>query len=82
MNDVYYKIYQSDRLNGMLTVVCMQWFDEYDYDKDKFFTDEDGYVLEFDSEQEAEEWLNENIKKEMIDPEHRKAKFNREDYLK
>lgn len=82
MNDVYYKIYQSHRLNGLLTVVCMQWFDEYDYDQEKFFTDEDGYVLQFDTEKEAEEWLNENIKPEMIDPEHRKAKYNRKDYLK
>lgn len=82
MSDVYYKIYQSGRLNGLLTVVCMQWFDEYDYDQEKFFTDEDGYVLQFDTEKEAEKWLNENIKQEMIDSEHRKAKFNRKDYLK
>ena len=82
MNDVYYKIYQSSKLNGLLTVVCMQWFDEFDYDQENFFTDEYGYVLEFESEVEAEKWLNENIKAEMIDPEHRRAKFNRSDYLK
>jgi len=82
MNDIYYKIYQSSRLNGMLTVVCMQWFDEYDYDEDKFFTDEDGDVLKFSTEDEAERWLNKNIKPELIDPEHRKVKFNRQDYFK
>lgn len=82
MNEVYYKIYQSSRLNGLLTVVCMQWFDEDDYDQDRFFTDEDGDILQFDTEEEAEEWLSENIRMEMIDPEHRKVKFNRDDYLK
>ncbi|MGD1416490.1 hypothetical protein [Bacillus stercoris] len=79
MSDVYYKIYL---FNEMLTVVCMQWFDEVDYDQDKFFTDEYGYALEFETEEEAERWLNENIKPEMIDPDHRKAKLNREDYFK
>ena len=82
MNDVYYKIYQASNLNGLLTVVCMQWFDEFDYDREKFFTDDDGDILEFDSEIEAEKWLNANIKPEMIDPDHRKTKFNRSDYLK
>ena len=80
LNDVYYKIIQCE--DGVLTVACLQWFDEYDYDQDRFFTDEDGYQLKFDTEEEAEEWLNENIKPELIDPEHRRLKFNRLDYFK
>ncbi len=81
-NDVYYKIYQLTKPNDLLTVVCVQWFDELGYNQDRFFTDEHGHALEFDTEREAEEWLNENIKPEKIDPEHRKVKLNRKDYLK
>lgn len=69
-NDVYYKIYKTPRLDDKLTIVCMQWFDEYDYDQDRFFYDKDGYLLQFDDEEKAITWLNENIKAELIDPEY------------
>lgn len=81
-SDIYYKIYASPRFSGLLTIVCMQWFDEYDYDEDRFFTDEDGHVLEFSAEEEAINWLNENIRVEMIDPEYRRTEVNRSYYLK
>ncbi|MCY8228769.1 hypothetical protein MOC30_14360 [Bacillus spizizenii] len=82
MNDIYYKIYQSSRLNELITVVCMQWFDECDYDKERFLTDEEGNALKFDTEENAKRWLNENVRTEMIDPDYRKIKFSRSRCLK
>ena len=82
-NDVYYRIYES---NGKLTVVCMQWFDEYDYDEDRFMVNHLGYRLKFDYEDEAIDWLNSNVKPELIDEEYlrqvRAPKYNREYWLK
>lgn len=83
MNDVYYRLYQSDRQGWKLTVVCMQDFDESDYHEDRFMTDEDGNRLRFDQEEDAIKWLNENVKAEMIVPEYLLAGgLTREDYLK
>ncbi|TPG68587.1 hypothetical protein EEL31_08695 [Brevibacillus laterosporus] len=62
-----------------LTVVCMQWFDEYDYHEDRFMTDEDGKRLKFHTKERAEEWLNNNVKPDMIDPQY--LKFNRSNFL-
>lgn len=81
MHDVYYRIYQSERIDLKLTVVCMQDFDECDYYEDRFMTDEDGYRLRFDYEEDAIKWLNQNVKPEMIDDDYRRLKFTREDYL-
>lgn len=87
--DVYYKIMKTDE--DLLTVVCLQWFDEYDYDQEDFFTSDDGDQLQFwdfegetyvNGREKAIKWLNENVKLEKIDPRCRKVKFNREDYLK
>jgi len=84
MSDIYYKIYKSERKNWQLVVVCMQWFDEYDYHQDRFMKDEDGEALKFDYENQAIEWLNDNIKLEMIAPEYRRScvSHNDEDYFK
>lgn len=83
MDDVYYRLYQYERLDWKLTVVCMQYFDEGDYHEDRFMTDEDGERLRFDSEEDAIKWLNENVKPEMIDPEYLlSGGFKREEYLK
>lgn len=82
ISDVYYKIYMSERLDWKLTIVCMQHFDEDDYYKERFFTDEKGWVLIFETEKEAQTWLNENVKPEKIDPEYLERKFDRESYLK
>lgn len=80
-DDVYYKIYKV-KDTGQLTVVCMQWFDEYDYKEDLFFTDEDGDHLKFFSEKEAQQWLIDNVHSHLIDPEYRAVYINRNDYLK
>jgi hypothetical protein len=78
MSDVYYKIYQMN--NGLLTIVCLQDFDECDYDQDRFFTDYWNNQFKFSREKAAEDWLNRNIKPQLIDPKHRKVKINKEDY--
>lgn len=82
MDELYYKIYRTRRPGDPLTIVCLQSFDERDYDQDRFWRDESGDHLVFDSEKEAAEWLNKNIKPEKIDPEYRVTPFRREDYLK
>lgn len=45
----------------------MQWFDEDDYDKDRFYK-ENGVPLMFSSEYQAKEFLNKHFKEEYIDP--------------
>lgn len=83
MHDVYYRLYQSERQEWKLTVVCMQDFDESDYYKDRFMTDEDGDRLKFNHEEDAIKWLNDNVKSTMIDPEYLlSGGFKREEYLK
>ena len=67
---VYYKLYK--RSNGLMTVVCMQWFDEPDYYESNFVKDSSGEVHIFDTEEEAVEKLNELFKPEEIDHEYRK----------
>jgi len=78
--DVYYKVYYLiDK--GYFTVVTMQWFDENDYNQELFEKDEFGSPLEFDSEVEAEEWMNKHIKVEYIDPALRNKRLPRkQDY--
>lgn len=78
-DEVYYKI---GIYEGCLTVVCLQWFDEIGRDDRNYFHDKNGKVLRFDTEEEAEEWLNEHIKPEKIDPRHRKLKYSGHFYLK
>jgi len=46
VDPVYYKLYHKD---NDYAVVCMQWFDEFDYNKDNFITHKKFY-----NEQEAE----------------------------
>lgn len=81
MSDLYYRIMHSAR-GDFLTVVTMQDFDEYDYDEKDFMTDEDGDRLKFWDEEEAIQWLHDNVKPELIDPDYCKPAFNRERFLK
>lgn len=71
-NDVYYRIIRSSNDETLLTIVCMQWFDECDYDESRFLCAKGTKDrLSFNSEEEAIEFLNDNIKLENIDPEYR-----------
>jgi hypothetical protein len=67
MNNIYYKLYKSKRNNNKISVVTMQWFDEYDYDENLFLKDKDGEHLSFDNYDDAVQWVNNNIKPELID---------------
>jgi hypothetical protein len=67
-NDVYYRLLY---LNDEVTIVCMQDFDEYDYDENKFIKDEKGEWFKFDTEEAAEVWLNTHVKRNKIDPKYR-----------
>lgn len=63
-NRSYYKIYLNR--DNKLCVVEMQWFDEYDYESSKFYKDDDGYDVQFESEYEARKFLNDTFKVEYI----------------
>lgn len=47
-NAIYYRLYYRESENKIV-VVCMQWFDEYDYDQSKFISDK-----KFESEEVAQ----------------------------
>lgn len=77
-NEVYYRIIRTSD-DTLLTVVCMQWFDEHDYDEDRFLCVKGTRNrLSFKSEKDAIDFMNDNIKLENIHPEYRKQtqKFN------
>ncbi|AFC21613.1 hypothetical protein GAP32_163 [Cronobacter phage vB_CsaM_GAP32] len=71
-DDVYYRIIRTREDDNILTVVCMQWFDEDAYDVNRFLcakgTDD---RLIFSTVEKAVKFLNDNIKQEFIDPEYR-----------
>lgn len=51
MDDVYWRILLT---NDDIHIVCMQWFDETDYDQNKFLSKE-----KFESEEKATEFVRE-----------------------
>lgn len=65
-DDVYYKIYLTRE--NLLTVVEMQWFDENDYNKDRFYS-ENGEIPQWNNKEEASKYLNDTFKRELIDPD-------------
>jgi hypothetical protein len=69
MSAIYYKLYKRE--NGLITIVCLQWFDEGDYYANNFVKDSSNEAHSFDTEDEAKEKLNEWFKPEQIDPEYR-----------
>ena len=50
LNDIYYKIYLDS--NDEICIVCMQWFDEGDYNQSRFLS-----AGEFDTEKEAADFV-------------------------
>lgn len=79
LSDVYYRLYVTKE--DYVTVVCFQYFDEDDYDENRFLCDEDGVRLMFDTEDEAIQYLNQNIKPEKIHPDYKRTKFHRSNYF-
>lgn len=70
--EVYWKLYKSTR-NDLITIVCMQWFDEADYYEENFVRNSSDEIHTFESEELAKDKLNEWYKPEEIDPEYIKA---------
>ena len=77
-NSVYYKLYV--RPDGFVVVVCMQDFDEHDYDPSRFLHDKNGIPYRYDAELVASIELNRMIKPERISPIFRK--FDQTEYFK
>lgn len=69
-NEVYWKLYQDK--NSLITIVCMQEFDEMDYDQNKFVRDSLGNIHTFYSKSEAINKLNNCYKSNEIDPKYLK----------
>lgn len=67
-DEVYYKLYLTPK--GLLTVVCMQYFDEFDYNPLKFYKDIWGNPWQFDTEEKAAAYLNNHFYPEAIDPDY------------
>lgn len=67
-NDVYYKLQRLD--SGIVTVTCLQWFDEPDYHQESFIRNSDNEIHAFETEEMAITKLNIWFKKEEIDPEY------------
>lgn len=69
--DVYYRIYMSKELGNKLTILTLQSFDESSINQDRIIKDrETGEKLWFRNQHEAIQWLNENIKRQFIDPDY------------
>ena len=76
IDEVYWKLYRK-QTNGLVTVVCMQWFDEYDYYESLFIRDSDCNHHKFGTEELAIDWLNEKFPADDIDPEYRRGNNSR-----
>ncbi len=69
-NEVYYKLLKH---NGKITIACIQWFDEYDYDQRRFVLNpenDEPYV--FKDEEEAVNAINDMFNEDEIDPRYLK----------
>lgn len=66
---VYYKLFKTRE--GLMTVVCLQNFDEPDYDHNRFVKNSDGDEHVFETEEMAIEKLNNWFKPEEIVSEYR-----------
>lgn len=58
MFDIYYKIIKDDTADKGMSVVCLQEFDEKDYNQDLFIKDKDGNVLIFNTEESAQDYID------------------------
>ena len=61
---VYYRMLL--RNDGLICIVTMQDFDEFDYDEDRFVRDKDGVRYYWDDEEDAEKQLVEWYEKEEV----------------
>ena len=66
---VYYRIYLNKE--DLLTIVTMQSFDEDDYNQHRFLKNNEGKEIQFDYEDVAIQYLNDNYRFQSIDPKYR-----------
>ena len=79
MSDAYYKILLTRE--NKFTIVCLQDFDEIDYNQDRFLTRNGSCEqVRFESEDSAKQYLNCNVKEQYIDDEYKIITF--ENYYK
>lgn len=69
ITEVYYKLYLNKK--DLVTIVCMQDFDEYDYHQERFIRNSEGKAHRFETEEMALEKMKEWYKLEEIDEEYR-----------
>lgn len=73
--NVYYKLYLNR--DGVVTIVCLQDFDENDYDYEKFYkiasTENQLSCVAFHNEDKARVYLNDKFRVECIDPDYRNS---------
>jgi len=67
---IYWRIYLS-RKSELLSIVTMQYFDEYDYDQDRFVMDEEGLNYVFLTLGDARNFLVKNFEPSDVNPSHR-----------
>ena len=70
--DVYYKLFRRKK-NNLVTIVCLQWFDEYDYDQESFIKNSDNEIHVFETEEMAIKKLKSWFDDSEIDYEYRHA---------
>lgn len=71
VGNIYYQLYKSKHLNDLITICCMQDFDECDYDQLRFCRNSKNEIHCFESEEMAVQKLNEWFEPDQIDPEYR-----------
>jgi hypothetical protein len=71
-NEPQYGVYYRLLLNcdELITVICMQDFDECDYDRNRYVKNKDGVAYYFMDEKDAVKQLNIWYKQSEIDPEY------------
>lgn len=80
---MFFRLYM---VNGKMDVLCLTGKTVQSFEEDYFMTDEDGHILQFDNEDDAVNWLLNNIKPDLLAPSYRNKiinpKRNREYWLK
>jgi len=66
---VYYRLFKSYK-GEFITIITLQYFDEFDYDKNRYVRDKEGVAYYFNDEEDAIKQLNEWYTPEQIDPEY------------
>jgi len=77
MDGLYYRMYKTDK--GSIAIVCMQWFDEYDYHEENFVRDINGNRYFWTDERDAKKQLLEWFKKKEVDEEHHDIYFDKDE---